>query len=580
MRVETYVISLTVLAGAAAYSIHLTSFLHAKELVFALGAAVLGTLQLRNGRISSASLWLVAPFAAALMWALLLGALGKVSLGNETLIEVLRWTSLLLFAGFAFPVLLHEEGRLAVGRAIVASAALAALLAILQYSRLFPYFFPDFGGTAPRLYSVFGNAGLLGGYLAAAFPLALRAALRPCGKGLVSLVLLGLIAVGLLLSGTRSAWIAAVVGAILVLATTKSTPRRFVAVGAIFAVLVSLLCLIAPEVTSERLMSLLRSGDAGRSLRTWFWFGTLRMVEDHLLFGVGPGNYGAWSARYLGGVLWEPGGEHLAHNLLHTRHAHCDPLELLAEFGVVGVLPLLLWWGRLVRCRGPEWGGLLSLAVFSLAYFPFYSAPHAIVGLLLAGCLLGRSLNNTEGAGTSAPSMVSRLASWTAGVAAVLLVPLALWMVVIPSYLLRLAEDLHVGGADPLSAYERVIALRWAPAECYEKYGLALLEADRHDEARVAFQTACTELDTGAAYLGLGASSLFSGDVESARDALESCLKRWPSSYEAWALLIDAYPLQEREAILTRARAWLTDEELERVNKPAATEWTAPATDP
>ncbi|MCC6696062.1 MAG: O-antigen ligase family protein [Candidatus Hydrogenedentes bacterium] len=574
-RADRYVLCTAIVAGAVAYSSHLTSFLHAKEAVLAAGAGVLGVLYLKRGRVPRGSFWLVGPFGVSLIWGLIPGIFGSVPLGASNLVECLRWVILLLFAVCAFPILCSEERRQAVHRAIVGSAVIVGILATLQYGRLMPHFFPDYGGTAQRIYSVFGNAGLLGGYLAIAFPLALHDAFKPGRTGRIALVALAIIAGALLLSGARSAWLAAAAGAAFILVSARPARGRLIAMGVVAVAFVTILCLIAPEETVERLISMFRSVDPGRSLREWFWLGTWRMVEDSPLTGVGLGNYGAFSARYLGEVLWEPGGDRLAHNLLHTDHAHCDVLELLAELGVIGVIPLVLWWGRLIRCRGPEWGGLLSLAVFSLAYYPFYSAPHAILGLLLAGCLLGRAPKLAEGCSATRSS---RLLSRTLGIGALLVLPLVLWMVVLPSYLLRTAESSHLKGEDSTVAYERVVALRFTPSETHEMYGLALLDAGRFEDARDAFRTACKEMDSGGAYLGLAASLLMTGDSVGARDAVEQSLRRWPSSFEAWALLLKASPPHKRADIVLRARVWLEPGEIERLL--ATTDRAAPATTP
>ncbi|MCC6489763.1 MAG: O-antigen ligase family protein [Candidatus Hydrogenedentes bacterium] len=562
-RAERYVLCAAIVAGAVAYSTQLTSFLHAKEAVFAAGAGVLGVFTLKRGRFPGGALWLVAPFGVSLAWGLLPDIFGHVPFGTSNLVECLRWMTVLLFALCAFPILCSEEGRQALLRAIVGSAVIVGVLALLQYGRLMPYFFPDYGGTAQRVYSVFGNAGLLGGYLAAALPLALSDAFRPGKIGRIALLSLAVVAGALLLSGARSAWIAAAAGAAFILIRERPSVGRLSAFGVAAIVFATLFCLVAPEETVERLISMFRAGDPGRSLREWFWLGTLRMIEDAPLAGVGLGNYSAFSARYLGEVLWEPGGERLAHNLLHTDHAHCDVLELLAELGVLGMIPLALWWGRLIRCRGPEWGGLLSLAVFSLAYFPFYSAPHALLGLLLAACLLGRSPRLAE---DCPASLFSRFLSLTAGGGALLSLPLVLWMVVFPSYLFRTAQAIHVAGGNSLPAYERAVAVRWAPPDVYEKYGLALLEAGRHEDARKVFTIACSQLDSGAAYLGLGASQLRAGDTQAARVAIEACLKRWPSSFEAWALLMLASPVKAGPSVFSRARLWLKPDELRRLS--------------
>ena len=56
------------------------------------------------------------------------------------------------------------------------------------------------------------------------------------------------------------------------------------------------------------------------------------MVADHPLLGVGLGNWGNAYPQYMSRQL----------SGLNPEYAHSDPLQLLSEVGIVGVLPIVL----------------------------------------------------------------------------------------------------------------------------------------------------------------------------------------------------------------------------------------------
>jgi tetratricopeptide (TPR) repeat protein len=137
----------------------------------------------------------------------------------------------------------------------------------------------------------------------------------------------------------------------------------------------------------------------------------------------------------------------------------------------------------------------------------------------------------------------------------------------VPSFLLRRAETLHIRGSPSLDAYHRAASWPGAPAIALEKYGIALLEAGRFAEAQQAFNRALDGLDTGAVYLGLGVAAFKNGDPSSARAALTACIHRWPSSIEAWYVLMQCTDADERQRLLEHARPWLMSEEIRQLEK-------------
>jgi O-antigen ligase len=559
-RVRLFVVAAAVALCATLFSAHLTSFLHAKEAVLALFTCVLGLLTMLRGRVSHSGVAFLLPLLVVPALCMVAGALGLTTLRLASAAEFLRWVALAAFILCVFDLLETEPNRRWLRDAIAGSAALAGLLAILQFMGVVPYLFPEYNGNAHAMYSVFGNPGLLGGYLAAGLPLALYEMSTARKAYVLRLLACVVIIAALALSGTRSAWIAAAAGTAFAVLHGRLWNRRALAGSGILALTLLGVVFLAPEFTTGRMQNALHGADPSMGLRYWFWAGTMEMIRDHVWFGVGPGNFGYFSPLALADVLHHVGGERFVHNEIYTDHAHNDLLELTAELGVIGILPIVWWWVYSCRRPGPEWGALISLLVFSCFYFPFYSMPHCLIGLLLAGMVYARARDADSH--TPQQSAAQRSSAALVGLCAVFVLPLVVWMVVLPSFRLRAAMDLHVAGLDPIPAYERTLETAWAPIETYEKLGLALLQSGDSARAEREFLAALDGMDTGAVYLGLGAARLQLGKQTEAREAFEACVYRWPSHAAAWEMLLRVTPEGERADVLRRAERWLDADEI------------------
>ncbi|HPO17270.1 MAG TPA: O-antigen ligase family protein [Candidatus Hydrogenedentes bacterium] len=541
---------------AAAYSFHLTSFLHAKEAVLSLGVVVLAGLALARGGISYYGVGAFLP-----LWCMLLlsVALATAHVASREVEEALRIGTLLLASALSFDMLAYPSSRVRVLRALILSGALVAALGLVQYANLLPTFFPRFPGYNQRMYSVFGNQDLFGGYLAMAFALLMTELEERDGAhrgiGLWPLwfvgVLTALFLTGLLLSGSRSAWLAAFVGAAAAFPWKRisgSRTLRFLVLAVTVIVVVA--TPLWPHL-KERVAQTFSSGDVGGRARLWFWDGAMRMIHDFPVSGVGLGNFAYWSPRYLGEALNAPGGETHYFNELVTTEAHSELLHYVAETGVVGAVFGLWMLARLARKRDGAWGGLVALLVFSLFNAAWHSAPHALAGLLLAGTLLHPKQWDwrKQEAGRPVNGAVFLLLSivFAAGAA---------WCTFFPSYLQCRAEAVHCAGGDPLPLYERVFAHRWPNAECREEYGMALLDRNRPADAYIQLQLALEGVDTGRAHLLLGLAAERLGQMEDARVWFSQCLARWPSNYEAWSHLMALSPPEDWDRLIEHSRRW------------------------
>lgn len=562
-----------VVVPAVVYTFRLASFLEAKEAalsVFLVLAAVSGVLGKGRrydwrGGLAYLPLWIVLVFSVSVHL-----MLEPARVRSDVVIELVRCAVLLSTAFVAFGLLRDPVWRNRVTGSIVFSGVVVALLGLVQYTGYAPQLFPTYEGYDQRVYSVFGNQDLLGGYIAIALSLGVaRVTGNP--KSLRWLWVLALVPLipGLLVSGCRTAWLATVVGVLVAVFHRRpvdtelppSEKRRVrLTVAAIFVAMVLLTVIAAPDLTINRASVTFSEQDTGGRLRLWFWDGTLRMIREHPVTGVGLGNYAYWSPRYFGDALWPFGGELHMHNELHTVHAHSEPLEILAETGLVGFACCLWMLVRLLWRRGPEWAGLAALLVFSLFNSPFHSAPHALAGLLLAGALLAR--DEPEAPPASETGAVQSPAPWVVLVASLVLAAFSFKAVIVPSCLLRRAEDLHLAGEPAIEAYQDIPR---PSATVREKLGIAYLEAGQYEPAREQFLAALEGLDTGAVYLALGAADVALDDKDSARKWLNECVLRWPSNEDAWLLLLRSTPPSDQDDLLKKARPWLSGDGMARL---------------
>jgi len=549
---------LTVVAVTLAHSYRVVTYAHAKEFVLSAGVAISALGLLFRGGLSWRGARALLPLWFCLLVAVVL-ALGPLfaRLPWRVVEEATRLAVLLAAALAAYDLTEQRAWRARLRMALETSAVLAAALGLVQYLRLAPHWFPVFEGNDQRVYSVFANQDLFGGYmafgLALMFPRLLgegktgsRAPWRPA----LRLSAFSLVSVALLLSASRSAWLAAAVGMAAGCPWRQLRPARAAIVLPFSAGIIAVTVCLAPERTIDRMTSTFGPEDDGGNLRLWFWDGAVRMFRAAPVAGVGLGNYAYWSPYYQGKALDAPGGERYAHNGLHTTDAHCEPVQLLAETGLAGFACCAWMFARLLRRRGAEWGGLAALLAFAFFNAGFHSAPHALAALLLACIMLAR------GRYTRLHERDSGALAMTVFTLAAALFAATCWTGTLPSWRLAAAENVHVRGGDSVKLYEHVLAHPWPNPEAREEYGMALWENGAAKEAHIQFLLAMEGLDTARLHLQLGRSAVELGDLDGAVRAFEACLWRWPSNAEAWQWLYALTTPERRTALEEHARRW------------------------
>lgn len=226
----------------------------------------------------------------------------------------------------------------------------------------------------------FGNAGDFGVAMCVVWPLA--GILLLVEKKLIPrLILLAAflgISGGIIVCGSRGAVLGAVVAA---LAAWARNPRRLGA-AVLFLLFIPGVYYVLPEASKERFRSALHwQQDATARSRIGFWKAGLKMLGDHPLLGVGPGNFSLSYAEKYAAPGDEPG----------TWATHSIYLQALSELGVAGAIPVLLLFFGCFRLNARTRKYILEQGSGRPKGFNFYLAmgfDMALIGYMVSGAFL------------------------------------------------------------------------------------------------------------------------------------------------------------------------------------------------
>jgi len=517
-------LTFTVLATTVGWSFQLISFLDAKEALLWAGVTWLALNSARSragvlpGFLHLGPCWCVA--IAATLIGCLQGSAPALAFQ-----EGLRLLPLLLAASLAWPIWSRPEGARQIAGALVVAALVTAFLALGQWAGILNGLFPAFPHYDQRMYSVFGNEGLLAGFMALGLVLAVG---LPWAAPIRLAVIAPLVVV-LILTGSRAGFLAAGSGLIALAVLRGGSGRGLVTALGFGALCLGLWGAVYPWIRSP--------DGVVTELRPWFWRGTWGMISHTFPWGAGLGQFSFAAPLHLAGAAPESGA---GANLLVTEHAHFDGLEWVAETGLPGMIAGI-WLLTRIRFNTPlAFAGLLSFAVFSCFHPAIHSAPHALAGLLLYALCVPASQR-------VAPTL-SRRCQWLAHAGLLVIVALGVSAYLVtelrPSFLLRRAEDLHIAGLPAREAYEAAVADIAPHPEAWERYGIHLYEAGEYHAALAALLRAREYSDSGRLYRLLGHAAQAGGCPTAARVWYEACLRRWP-----W----DERARREAEASLRRA---------------------------
>jgi O-antigen ligase len=543
------IVGAAIASTALVFSMDVSNFLHAKEAMLAVLLVPCAVFCARHVSGLSTGLRAFAPLFALVLLQLAASLVPGYAHVPEALHrEAVRMLVLLLFAAMVLVRLREEAARAFVTNALLVTATIAGALAFVQRGGWALWLFPEFVDSPDPLYSVFGNSGLLGGYMAIAIPLAVHRALR-VRTAVLPWIAAAVCVPVLIMSGSRGGMLGAIAGTALILPYRELPIRRAIAFAAICAFTVIAPRLVPGEFgtgswTSPEKVDTIR-------LRFWFWDGALRMAADHPLFGVGLGNFSYWSPAYQGDALRGAFGARHIFNEAHTQYAHNEPLHLLAETGLIGMVLCGWTFARLVRCRGPEWGGLAAGLIFGLVHFPLHSAPHALAIVLLAAMLMARRLD------AEMPPRFNWMVYAGTTLATLAIAVFVIWDVLMPSVALRRAVTAGGDEQTRLAACEAATEAGRFHPDAHAYFANVLLGQENLDRAETRLRKALEGLDTGDLHLALGYVALQRGDRATAEQHLRAAVHRWPANRSAWAYLAEAVPAPERDAVEAASRKWL-----------------------
>lgn len=366
----------------------LTLSVFAVEVLVYAAAAVL----LRRSRTASSA----APRGAELLLAALLFWALASSLWAPVPALAAQAAVRLLAAGLLFFHLARQEDLGRVRDAFLASAALQAAFGLWQaYAHEIPAstllgvaaqsatgasgVIESAAGRFLRAYGTLPHPNVLGGFLAAALLLAL-ADRRQGRAGMVVSALVPLLAAGLLASFSRSAWLAAAAGALVLAASLRLDRRFLVRAGAVAAVATVFALLFQPYLFA-------RITAAGRLEERSVSERKLSLVQARALY---------FSAPFTGVGIGQtvPALVRAGESLLEPPHA--VPAIAFTELGPVGLLLAVAFLFFLFprgRRVSPEAAALAACAaVLSLGdHYLWTGVPGLLLGAFLLSMLLDRT---------------------------------------------------------------------------------------------------------------------------------------------------------------------------------------------
>jgi len=202
-------------------------------------------------------------------------------------------------------------------------------------------------GPGVRVLGTIGLETALGGYMATCAILAIGALLHFTKWWLRVLLAAAalLMIVCMIFSGTRTAWLAFAIGLIVIVAAVVARRKKglFRGLGGLAALGVSIAGIVAvvwfsfPSVALR--MRAVRKHLPGRVV---IWRSALGMFQASPVVGTGPGTFTVHFAEYR--PL-----DYTSHAVTNVAlHAHCEYLDVLAETGMLGMVPFALLIGFVV----------------------------------------------------------------------------------------------------------------------------------------------------------------------------------------------------------------------------------------
>ncbi len=215
--------------------------------------------------------------------------------------------------------------------ALVSSASIVAAIGVIEYffgtpssKWLDTTLFTD---IRVRVVSVFENPNVLATFLVLIFPFVLSYIIfsKTKNEKLLSLILIAIFVMATVFTWSRGAWIAMAVCALIFFTIySKKTLRIF----GVLLLAAPAIPILLPDTIIDRLLSILNFSDSSISYRLYTWIGSIRVIKNHWIGGVGFGPE-AFQRIYP---------EYAYSGMEAAEHSHSLFLQILLCLGIGGIL--------------------------------------------------------------------------------------------------------------------------------------------------------------------------------------------------------------------------------------------------
>ncbi len=237
----------------------------------------------------------------------------------------------IIFIGFYYIIrdqLRSEKTLSGLLKIFAISAAVVSVYGILQY--MFKWDTQNawidtdmFEEATMRAYSTLANPNVLGEYLILALPIIALVIInytKTAWQKIVYTGVFGATFLCLILTQSRGCWIGFMASALIFITYYRSSLWKVIP----FVLL--LLPFVIPETMINRFLSVGDMSDSSTSYRVYIWFGTLNMLKDYWICGIGQGE-AAFRNIYP---------EYSYHGIV-APHSHNLYLQLIVESGIVAL---------------------------------------------------------------------------------------------------------------------------------------------------------------------------------------------------------------------------------------------------
>ncbi|MDD6213726.1 MAG: O-antigen ligase family protein [Firmicutes bacterium] len=242
------------------------------------------------------------------------------------------WAMYLVFGGFYFVIINTMESKkqlYALLRGFTAIGVLVSIYGVLQY--LFGWNTSNawidenmFEKATMRAYSTMENPNVLGEYLLILIPLSVVFMIRKGAVWLEKCFYAGVFLISVLcmvFTQSRGCWLGLILAACIFITFYNGK------LWGLLPIVLVLLPFVMPQTMVDRMMSIGNMEDSSTSYRVFIWLGTIDLLKDFWLGGIGMGE-GAFTKIY---PLY-------SYNAIIAPHSHNTFLQLTVEGGICALL--------------------------------------------------------------------------------------------------------------------------------------------------------------------------------------------------------------------------------------------------